>query len=270
MASDEIIIPFLKWAGGKRWLVQHPEFEFPDFEGRYIEPFLGSASVFFSLRPRDAILADANAELISAYKAIRDEYEQVLRHLRNHARQHGKKYYYQIRDEAKPTSAAGRAARFLYLNRTCWNGLYRVNLKGKFNVPKGTKSSVLLETDNFGETSRALRKAQLICSDFEAVIDRAKKGDLVYADPPYTVHHNTNGFIKYNEVLFSWEDQTRLRDSLVRARSRGAAVIVSNANHPSIVELYSGVGDLIQLDRASVISGKASGRKVTSEVVIRL
>ncbi len=270
MSADEILVPFLKWAGGKRWLVQHPSFEFPEFEGRYIEPFLGSASVFFSLKPREAILGDANSELISAYKAIKEDHEQVLRHLKNHARQHGKKYYYQIRDEAKPTSAAGRAARFLYLNRTCWNGLYRVNLSGRFNVPKGTKSKVMLETDNFELTAKALKRAQLHCSDFEPIVEKARKGDLIYADPPYTVHHNTNGFIKYNEVLFSWEDQMRLRDCLVRARARGAIVLISNANHPSIVKLYSGVGDLMQLDRASVISGKSSGRKITSEVLIRL
>lgn len=270
MVGDEIIIPFLKWAGGKRWLVQHPEFEFPEFDGKYIEPFLGSASVFFSIRPRDAILADINSELICAYQAMKSEYELVLRHLKNHARQHGKRYYYQIRDEAKPTSSAGRAARFLYLNRTCWNGLYRVNLSGKFNVPKGTKSKVLLDTDNFEATAKALKTAQLFCSDFEPIVDKASKGDLIYADPPYTVHHNANGFIKYNEILFSWEDQTRLRDCLIRARARGAAVLISNANHPSIVKLYSGVGQLVQLNRASVISGRASGRKVTSEVLIRL
>jgi DNA adenine methylase len=270
ITNDKIILPFLKWAGGKRWLVQHQEFEIPTFEGRYIEPFLGSASVFFALRPRDAILSDVNAELIGAYKAMQTQYELVLRHLKGHARQHCKKYYYHVRDAAKPTSLAGRAARFLYLNRTCWNGLYRVNLDGHFNVPKGTKSSVLLDTDDFVSTARALANVQLHCSDFEPIVDKAQKGDLIYADPPYTVHHNTNGFIKYNEVLFSWEDQTRLLNCLIRARARGAAVVVSNANHPSILKLYSGIGRLVQIDRASVISGKATGRKVTSEVLIRL
>jgi DNA adenine methylase len=270
MPNEEIVVPFLKWAGGKRWLVQHPEFEHPTFNGKYIEPFLGSGSVFFALRPRYAVLSDTNSELIEAYEAIRDHHDLVLRHLTVHARLHGKRYYYNIRDQVRPTSTAGRAARFLYLNRTCWNGLYRVNLNGKFNVPKGTKSKVLMDNDEFASTARALRGAKLFCSDFEPIIEKAQDGDLVYADPPYTVSHNMNGFIKYNEVLFSWDDQTRLRNCLVRARERGAAVIVSNANHPSIVELYSGIGKMIELSRASVISSKSIGRGLTSEILIRL
>jgi DNA adenine methylase len=143
-------------------------------------------------------------------------------YLKVHAKRHSKKYYYYLRDEAKPTSLAGQAARFLYLNRTCWNGLDRVNLKGKFNVPKGTKSKVILDTDDFEAAAKALGAATLVCSDFATIVDMAEKGDLIYADPPYTVHHNMNGFIKYNEVLFSWEDQTRLRDCLLRASERGA------------------------------------------------
>ena len=270
MGNAEIIVPFLKWAGGKRWLVQHDDFELPEFSGRYIAPFIGSGSVFFALQPKKAILSDVNAELITVYKAIRDEHELVLRYLKVHANRHNKKYYYHIRDEAKPTSLSGQAARFLYLNRTCWNGLYRVNLKGKFNVPKGTKSKVMLDTDDFEGASKALMAATLVRSDFAPIVDMAEKGDLIYADPPYTVHHNMNGFIKYNEVLFSWEDQTRLRDCLIRASERGAAVIVSNANHPSIQKLYSGVGELVKFDRASIISGKVAGRKITSEVLIRL
>jgi DNA adenine methylase len=270
MDNGEIIVPFLKWAGGKRWLIQHKDFELPEFSGTYIEPFLGSGSVFFAVQPHKALLSDVNSELIEAYEAMRNQHELVLRYLKEHARQHNKKYYYYVRDELKPTSLAGRAARFLYLNRTCWNGLYRVNLKGKFNVPKGTKSKVFLVTDDFDAAAKALKAATLVCSDFAAIVETAQKGDLIYADPPYTVHHNMNGFIKYNEVLFSWEDQVRLRDCLIRARERGAAVVVSNANHPSIEKLYSGVGGLVKLDRASKISGKVAGRKVTSEVLIRL
>lgn len=251
-------------------MLQHPQFQVPKFDGRYIEPFLGSASMFFALRPRSAILSDVNQELITVYQALREQPDLVYRYLRVHAQKHSKAYYYDVRDHVTPTSIPAKAARFLYLNRTCWNGLYRVNLKGEFNVPKGTKSSVLLDTDDFIGVSEALKSATLLCSDFAPVIEMAGKGDLVYADPPYTVHHNLNGFIKYNEVLFSWQDQERLKRSLLKARDRGATVILSNANHPSVQKLYAGVGRATVLDRRSVISGKSSGRRVTSELLIRL
>jgi len=215
------LAPFLKWAGGKRWLTHHPQFIIPKFRGRYIEPFVGSASVFFSLRPLRAVLSDANGELIDTYESVRDEPSKVVRNLRRHALRHSQKYYYFVRDQFRPTSLAGKAARFLYLNRTCWNGLYRVNLQGKFNVPKGTKTSVLLENDDFDAASAALQSTQLIQSDFEPIVNSAMDGDLIYADPPYTVRHNVNGFVKYNEVLFSWNDQVRLHASLCRAQKRG-------------------------------------------------
>src|SRR5258706_9167145 len=141
---SDIILPFLKWAGGKRWLANSSAFSVPTFEGRYIEPFLGSGSIFFSLQPKRSILSDLNDELISTYGSLRDEYERVLHYLKAHARKHSRPYYYEVRDEFKPQAPASKAARFLYLNRTCWNGLYRVNLKGRFNVPKGTKSKVIL------------------------------------------------------------------------------------------------------------------------------
>jgi DNA adenine methylase len=270
MASGELILPFLKWAGGKRWLTNHPDFELPNFSGRYIEPFLGGGSVFFSLQPRNALLSDMNRELIAAYCAIRDSHETVVRHLYRHAKKHSHAYYYYVRDRFHPTSEAGKAARFLYLNRTCWNGLYRVNLQGRFNVPKGTKENVMLDTDDFASISAALRNAEIRCSDFETAIDRAREGDLVYADPPYTVHHNYNGFIKYNEVLFSWDDQIRLRDCLVRAAKRGVAAVVSNADHTSIRKLYGSIGKRTTISRRSVISGDARGRKPTAELVISL
>jgi DNA adenine methylase len=268
MESNEIILPFLKWAGGKRWLSCQPEFRIPEFKGRYIEPFLGGGSIFFLLKPKRAILSDLNRELISAYRALQSEHRKVIRHLSQHAVSHSSSHYYNVRDNFRPRSEAGKAARFLYLNRTCWNGLYRVNRLGKFNVPKGTKSAVLMDTDNFSSVALSLQRAELVCSDFEPIVDRATRGDFVYADPPYTVHHNANGFIKYNEVLFSWEDQRRLKDCLLRARKRGAKIMVSNADHTSIQELYRGIGNSNKISRASVISGNTKGRRVTTELLI--
>lgn len=262
------ITPFLKWAGGKRWLVEkHPALL--NFEhDRFIEPFLGSGAVFFKLLPKRSILSDRNHELIETYRAIKDNWEKVNKLLERHHKSHSKEYYYATRSKIFRSPEA-RAAKFIYLNRTCWNGLYRVNLQGKFNVPIGTKTNVLMDTDDFQSISEALTNTSLITGDFENVIDQSKSGDFVFVDPPYTVKHNNNGFIKYNEHIFSWDDQVRLRDSVSRAASRGAKVIVTNACHASILELYEGVGDLIQLNRSSVIAGKSAARGKYEEVVIK-
>jgi DNA adenine methylase len=162
-----------------------------------------------------------------------------------------------------------RAARFIYLNRTCWNGLYRVNKKGEFNVPIGTKSSVILEGDDFELVSKALKSATITTCDFETTIDKAGRGDFIFIDPPYTVKHNLNGFIKYNENIFSWQDQVRLKKSISDAVEKGAFVLVTNANHKSIKELYKGSGEMIALNRASVIAGKSEARGTYSELAIK-
>ncbi|MFH1374254.1 MAG: Dam family site-specific DNA-(adenine-N6)-methyltransferase [bacterium] len=260
--------PFLKWAGGKRWLVEnHLELLNIHFE-RYIEPFLGSGAVFFRLAPKSAILSDSNAQLIDTYRAIGDDWKKVLRLLRNHHRSHTKEYYYKIRAQ-KPRSSAGGAARFIYLNRTCWNGLYRVNLRGQFNVPIGTKTNVILSTDDFEKCASLLANAKLYSQDFETILGKAKTGDFVFVDPPYTVRHNDNAFIKYNESLFSWEDQIRLRNCVRSALDRGAKLIITNACNKCIQELYYGIGEHITLSRASVISGKSSARGKYDEMVIK-
>jgi DNA adenine methylase len=261
-------VPFLKWAGGKRWLTDCHSNLFPANFNRLIEPFLGSGAVFFRLSPPSAILGDANADLIATYAAIRDEPTRVIQHLRRHHRFHSKAYYYSVRDSA-PRSSAGRAAKLIYLNRTCWNGLYRVNLKGEFNVPIGTKSSVLLETDDFCGIATLLRRVTLVAGDFEATMQKATRGDFLFIDPPYTVKHNTNGFVKYNEGLFSWDDQIRLRDAVVSAARLGAKVLITNAYHDSVLSLYRNVGEIICLARKSVISGKAYGRGRYEEMVVK-
>ncbi len=265
----EAIVPFLKWAGGKRWLVRSHRHVF-DMAGyrRYVEPFVGSGAMFFGISPKKALLNDANEELVDTYRAIRDDWRSVVRLLTRHQRLHSEDYYYKMR-ESKPRTPVGRAARFIYLNRTCFNGLYRVNKHGQFNVPKGTKTSVILETDDFESISKRLNGVQLVSGDFEAVIDRCGSGDLVFADPPYTVKHNNNGFIKYNERLFSWADQERLKFALVRAAGRGAKVVVSNADHPSIRELYADAGCLVA-ERHSVMASESVRRKKTTELLITL
>lgn len=267
LTSPTPIVPFLKWAGGKRWLASLIQEQIGNISGRYIEPFLGSGAVFFRLTPSSALLNDANTDLIDTYKAIQQDHSRVVKHLTQHHRLHSKDYYYQMRSYA-PRCTFRRAAKFIYLNRTCWNGLYRVNRNGVFNVPIGTKSSVLLSSDNWPQVSSTLQRAQIFSGDFEKIIDQAQKGDLIFADPPYTVKHNFNGFIKYNEALFSWADQERLSASLVRARQRGANVISTNANHESVRELYEGKFTLRTLERNSVLSGDPQFRGQFQELLI--
>lgn len=261
--------PFLKWAGGKRWLVDSNQLPTVPHFDRYIEPFLGSGSIFFYLNPKTSILCDANEELINCYKAIKKNHKLVRRYLGQHQSNHSKKYYYRVRQEL-PRSDTKRAANFLYLNRSCWNGLYRVNKQGIFNVPKGTKNSIIFEDDDFGAVSARLKHAKLVNADFEKVINQASLGDFLFVDPPYTVLHNTNGFLKYNEKIFSWDDQLRLRDSLLRAAERGAIVYLTNADHESVRSIYENIGNLTILYRHSKLSGKSKGRRPTTELLVHV
>lgn len=260
--------PFLKWAGGKRWLVKHYPHIFPSFSGKYIEPFLGGGSVFFHITPDRAVLSDTNAELINTYLAIRNNWQEVFDLLQHHARKHSDAYYYSVRT-SRPKSLAGKAARFIYLNRACFNGIYRVNRKGQFNVPRGTRNRIIFETDDFEELSRLLKNVELKACDFEEVIDSASDGDLVFADPPYTVCHNNNSFIKYNEKLFSWDDQVRLVSCLKRAAQRGAFVIATNAYHQSVIKLYRNYFQLKPIYRKSLISADKKFRGKYEELLIR-
>jgi DNA adenine methylase len=262
------IPPFLKWAGGKRWFVERCRHLIPSSFNRYIEPFLGSGAMFFALRPKQALLSDLNLDLIDCYEAIRTDPARMEAVLAQHQVMHSKDHYYATRAE-KPIDPIEKAAWFIYLNRTCWNGLYRVNRNNEFNVPIGTKSNVTLPTDNFALMSRILTGLDILHQDFEATIDATRAGDFVFVDPPYTVKHNKNGFLKYNDKIFSWSDQLRLRDAVERAASRGAAILVTNANHHSIREIYDGLGRQEVIGRASVLSAKAVHRVRTEELVIR-
>ncbi len=265
------LAPFLKWAGGKRWLVSKYCSLLPkNITGRYIEPFLGSGAVFFFLRPDRSILSDLNADLISTYRAVKNSQCALVKALKahHHCHQHNPKEYYYVTRENDPGSEVERAARFVYLNRTCFNGLYRVNKKGSFNVPIGSKMQVVRQDDCWKEWGATLRNADLISGDFEVAIDQAKKGDFLFVDPPYTVKHNNNGFIKYNEVLFSWEDQIRLSIAIKKAKARGAKILLTNANHKSIAGLYGKGFKKTPVSRFSALSGKADGRGSYEELVI--
>jgi len=267
-SANRVCVPFLKWAGGKRWLANRHPGIIPSNYSRYFEPFLGSGALFFALRPRDAVLCDLNSELVETFLAIRENWRAVADRLRHYQRSHSKAFYYAAR-RSRPRVAAARAARFIYLNRTCWNGLYRVNLRGEFNVPKGTKERVVLPTDDFETVHKILQNVRVVSSDFEPIIDMAGKRDLIFADPPYITAHVNNGFLKYNERLFSWGDQVRLRDSLVKAACRGAYIVATNADTTAIRNLYEKDFNLTTVSRASVIAGSSRWRGTKTELVIR-
>lgn len=262
------IQPFIKWPGGKRWAAARiAELLSPHLSGKYFEPFLGGAAVFFHLGPREAVLSDVNRELIATYRTVRDDWAAVLRRLRQF--QVCEDQYYKIR-AMKPRSSIGEAARFLYLNRTAFGGIYRVNLEGRFNVPYGggeRTPHALWQTEVLRNASRALRKASMKEADFEVVMQDAKAGDVIYCDPTYTVAHDNNGFIRYNERNFSWSDQQRLGKAAFNAARRGAMVVVSNAHHVSVKRLYSGAR-FETLSRVSRISPHAELRRPVKELLI--
>ncbi|AOM87068.1 TPA: Dam family site-specific DNA-(adenine-N6)-methyltransferase [Acinetobacter baumannii] len=260
--------PFLAWTGGKRWLGKvAPELFNINFSGKYIEPFLGGASFFYALQPKKSILGDTNKDLIITYRAVRDHHLEVVNLLKNHHKKHCKEYYYLIRNQIFDNEVE-IAAQFIYLNRTCFNSIYRVNLKGKFNVPIGTKTNVIQDQDRWEEWSKSLKNAELVCGDFENLINKAKKNDLLFLDPPYTVRHNNNGFIKYNEVLFSWADQERLAKAAENAQKKGVKIIITNANHESIRELYSSSFNIKEISRYSSIAANGTNRNKYEELII--
>lgn len=265
--KGKTLSPFLKWPGGKKWLVDYYPGIFQVEYNRYIEPFLGGGAVFFSLAPQRSILGDINQSLIDTYKAISFHSKEIVKKLKKHHKMHSKEYFYEIRKK-RYRSPISKAAQFIYLNRTCFNGLYRVNRQGEFNVPIGTKNWVLSKNDDFENVASLLKNAEIINSDFEKIISLASDGDLVFADPPYTVKHNNNNFRRYNEHLFSWNDQLRLHSSLLQAKNRGAKIILCNADNLSIKKLYTGIGKYFCFKRHSTLAANKFNRVKTTELVI--
>jgi DNA adenine methylase len=213
-------------------------------------------------------IADSNVELINAYRCIKSDYQSLEDELNDMQGKHSEKFYYKTRSE-DPPDRLQRAARFIYLNRTCFNGMYRVNKDGKFNVPIGTKSTVAFERGYLKTIAETLKNTTLRHFDFEKTLALAQPGDFAFIDPPYTVMHNNNGFNKYNAKLFSWEDQVRLAKAVKRTAERGVFILLSNADHLDVRALYENFGEHIQVGRASVLSGEPAGRRATTELIVR-
>lgn len=257
--------PFLKWPGGKRWLMPILEDIIGTIKVRkYFEPFLGGGAFFFHFAIKSALLSDINRDLVNTYIQVRDRPKDLISGLQSLPV--NKLTYEKIRS-AQPQCEIEKAIHFLYLNRTAFSGMYRVNQSGHFNVPFGGGNrtpEALYKKELLLEASSLLKGTEILCRDFEDCINDAAVGDLVYCDPIYTVTHNNNCFKRYNEKNFSWNDQKRLAQACSRAMQRGVTVLVSNAFHFEIANLYKVFSSHV-LRRKNTLSPNAGHRGTTEE-----
>lgn len=262
--------PFLRWAGGKNWFTKYIDSFLPQKFNNYYEPFLGGGSIFFYLKSNGLIrnkayLSDSNADLINCYKILKNHPDSLLSILKNHKNEESE--YYRIR-ETFYENPIERAAQFLFLNRTSFNGVYRVNRKGKYNVPYGRrKLAKLYDFEHLKNASILLQNTYFSVSDFKVKCGSIKEGDFVFIDPPYTVAHENNGFIQYNQSIFSWENQIELANITDSLDNKKVNFLVTNAFHTSILDLYK-TGNQIPISRQSLIGGKGAQRTKYKEILI--
>jgi DNA adenine methylase len=267
--------PFIKWAGGKQQLLEQFERFFPRQISRYIEPFVGSGAVFFHLWSRfsgmDAALCDINADLIATYEVIRDTPVKLMNLLESLRLRHSIKQYLSVRSqEVKGLNKLQAAARFIYLNKTCWNGLYRVNLKGQFNVPMGSyKNPRVYAPENLLAASSALQNVTLRVAQFRECLDVARTGDFLYFDPPYQPLSATSSFTAYTKEAFGEKQQAELASVVRELHRRGCLVMLSNSDTDYTRSLYSSPGLRIQTVLARrAINSKGNKRGAIPEIVV--
>lgn len=275
-SDSQIARPVLKWAGGKGQLLGQLERFWPSRFERYFEPFVGGGAVFFHLfnqgrLPADksrVFLSDSNHELIELYGCLVSQLPTLCQKLEQHASQHNEDYFYRVRSQnAKRLRSAGRAARMIYLNRTCYNGLHRVNRSGQFNVPYGRYTNpTILDRTRLELAARALSGVQLECLDFERAAQRAAQDDLVYFDPPYVPLSASSSFTAYSGQ-FGVPEQQRLALLFAELAGRGVRVVLSNSNAELVRELYAGF-DIAEVAATRMINSKVEGRSSISELVI--
>lgn len=261
--------PFIKWAGGKSGLLPSIHSLLPQNTSfnTYYEPFLGGGAVFFSLQPANAVLNDSNHDLIELYQIVRDDVENLIDHLKFHYNEMN--YFYMVREQDPATlSPVERAARFIFLNKTCYNGLYRVNSKGKFNVPFGKYSNPLIcDPVGLRSASLALSHTTLLNVDFETATSTACADDFVYFDPPYDPINSTSSFTSYTSSGFNSSEQYRLAENVKRLNDIGVKVMISNSDTPLIRDLYSHY-QIIEVQAKRAINCKPGGRGKISELLI--
>ena len=267
--------PFVKWAGGKRSIIHELIQLSPKIFDTYYEPFVGGGALLFELSPRKAIINDYNKELMNVYSCIKDEEKLVLmcNELNKHETNHSETYYYKIRDLDKDKKKFNkihdykRAARTIYLNKACFNGLYRVNSNNEFNVPSGKRSKVNTHSENLGiiHCFLNMNDIQLLSTDFVDAVKTAKQGDFIYFDPPYD--SDTSTFNSYTENGFGKEDQIRLAELFKELDLRGCYVMLSNYNTSLIRELYQGY-HFHYVEAQRNIGANAKDRGIVEEVII--
>ena len=269
--------PFIKWAGGKGQILPHIQRMLPEKAGRYFEPFLGGGAVFFRLWSlgliKKSFLCDANQHLITTYNVVRDNPDVLAIRLDQLKAVHSKEHFYQARDRFNHEEAMSdveRAALLIYMNKTCFNGLFRVNSKGHFNVPIGSYVNPrIFDHEQLLACSAALKNASLAYGDFQTVLKKVKTGDFVYFDPPYVPLTSTANFTAYAQDDFTFQDQIRLADAYRNLSARGARLLLSNHATPELLELYKGF-DLTIVPARRMINTKASRRtRPVDEVLVR-
>lgn len=258
--------PFLRWAGGKRWLLKEID-KFVNINqfNTYHEPFIGGGSVFFHLNPKNAFISDFNSELINTYIQVKENLEFIIKFLLEF--ENTENFYYKIRQQ-KSNDEIYEAAKFIFLNQTSYNGIFRVNQKGEYNVPYGHRKNLNFDFENLRNVSNSLKNININSVDFSKTLKNIKKGDLVFLAPPYTVAHNKNGFIQYNQKIFSLKDQHRLKEFIYNLKEIGAFYIMTNAAHDAVKEIFFNEDRMFELERASLIGGKFAKRDKYSELVL--
>ena len=264
--------PFVKWVGGKTQLLPELTSRVPDRFSKYFEPFIGGGALFFALQPEQSILIDINEELINAYRVIKYKIEELITDLKQHI--YEKTYYYRIRNvdrqlnEYKLWSDVRRASRLIYLNKCCFNGLYRVNSRGEFNTPIGRyKNPKIVDETTLRACSQALQKTEIVNGSFVEVEERVSNNDFVYFDPPYAPLNATSNFTGYSQRGFNNQMQLELRDLCDCLDRKGVRFMLSNSNAPLILDLYQNYKiEFVSATRA--INSKANKRGKIPEVLV--
>ena len=276
MTTNKLVRPFLKWAGGKRQLLPEIKNYVPKKYNTYYEPFLGGGAILFNLQPKNATINDSNTELINCYEVIRDSLEELIEDLKKH--ENNESYYYEMRELDRTTTYKDnydkikRASRILYLNKTCYNGLFRVNSQGQFNVPFGRyKNPNILDEAVLRAVNKYLNnnKVKIFNTDFEKAVLDAKKGDFVYFDPPYDPVSNTASFTGYDVNGFDKEEQKRLKSVFDDLTSRGCQALLSNADTDFIIKLYGSRYKIEKISATRAINSNALKRGKITEVLVR-
>ena len=264
--------PIVKWVGGKRQLMFELLKNMPEDYNRYFEPFIGGGALFFELQPDNAYISDMNEELINLYQVVRDNVDELITDLQKH--DISKEYFMEIRnidrtEKYQNWSNIQKASRFIYLNRTCFNGMYRVNSKGEFNVPFGHyKNPRILDENNLINCSNLLQRTEIKHADFSEILKKVKKGDFVYFDPPYVPLSETSSFTSYTKDGFDMDMQFKLRDVCDELDSMGVKFLLSNSDTKLVNELYENY-NIKKVFASRQINANADGRGKITEVLVR-